>query len=106
MRVALVRHGEADYDLLEHSGAFFNGMRRDFIPLSLAGRKQADEVAMQLRTFQAERILSSPYTRALETAGIIASHLGIPVSVEARLHDWLPVCDGSAQISEEIVQQK
>lgn len=106
MRVALVRHGEADYGIVGNSGLFFRGMRRDFVPLSILGKKQAVEAGMRLREFIAERIVSSPYTRALETASIVAAQLGIPIYVEPQLHDWLPVCDGASVISDKIVQQK
>lgn len=36
------------------------------------------------------RILSSPMTRALETAHLMAGALAVPVQVELNLREWLP----------------
>ena len=38
----------------------------------------------------AQLIVSSPYTRALQTASIISRAVDIPLQVEMELHEWLP----------------
>ncbi len=86
--IYLVRHGEADYSgLLEHH---FFGFGRDFAPLSEKGIEQAEEAAQDQRIKSADIIISSPYTRALQTAQIISKNTGITVKVELGLHEWIP----------------
>lgn len=95
----LVRHGEADYDALE--GSSFFGFGRDFAPLSERGIRQALGAAKDERLRGAERIVSSPYTRALQTAQIIAEETGLPMTVELLLHEWLPDLSGRYASSQE-----
>jgi broad specificity phosphatase PhoE len=38
----------------------------------------------------AATLLSSPYTRTMQTAGIVSCRLGLPVEVEHDLHERLP----------------
>ena len=38
----------------------------------------------------AQIIVSSPYTRCLQTAAIISRITGIPLTVEVDLHEWIP----------------
>lgn len=84
----LIRHGEADYsELMEHH---FFGFGRDLAPLSEKGIIQAEETAKDERLKTAELIISSPYTRALQTAQIISRNTGIEVKVELDLHEWIP----------------
>lgn len=95
----LIRHGEADYsDLIEHR---FFGFGRDLAPLSEKGILQAKETAKDERLRTAELIVSSPYTRALQTAQIISKRTGIDVSVEIDLHEWLPDLSNKYRTSEE-----
>ena len=84
----LVRHGEANYDNMLENG--FWGFGRDFAPLSEKGRQQAEITAKDARLKQAELIVSSPYTRALQTAQIISRETGIRVEVDIDLHEWIP----------------
>ena len=84
----LVRHGEADYSKAEECG--FWGFGRDFAPLSGKGIEQAENAARDERLKTADIIVSSPYTRALQTAQIISYHTGIKVVVEEKLHEWQP----------------
>jgi broad specificity phosphatase PhoE len=95
----LVRHGEADYDHMLEKG--FWGFGRDFAPLSPKGRQQAETAARDGRLKSAEIIVSSPYTRALQTAQIISTETGIRVEVEVDLHEWEPDQDNLYTTSEE-----
>ena len=83
----LVRHGQPDYSGLQERGMF--GFGRDFATLSPLGVQQA------------ERIVSSPYTRALQTAQIISLRTGIAVQVESDLHEWVPDWTNQYHTSEE-----
>lgn len=46
-------------------------------------------------------IVSSPYTRALQTAQIISRETGLPVEVDIDLHEWIPDQDNLYVTSEE-----
>lgn len=95
----LVRHGQPDYSGLQERGMF--GFGRDFAPLSPLGVQQAEEAARDPRLSQAELIVSSPYTRALQTAQIISQRTGISVKVEPELHEWVPDWTNQYRTSEE-----
>lgn len=95
----LVRHGQPDYSDLQERGMF--GFGRDFAPLSLLGIQQAEEAARDPRLKQAELIVSSPYTRALQTAQIISLRTGVAVQVEPDLHEWVPDWTNQYRTSEE-----
>lgn len=87
-RLYLIRHGQADYTGLEDRGFF--GFGRAFAQLSEAGTLQAAAAAKDERLKTAQLIVSSPYTRALQTAQILSRETGLPVTVELDLHEWQP----------------
>ncbi len=95
----LIRHGEPTYDQMLESG--FWGFGRDFAPLSEKGKQQAEITAKDDRLKHAEIIVSSPYTRALQTAQIISRETGIHVEVDIDLHEWIPDRDNLYKTSEE-----
>jgi broad specificity phosphatase PhoE len=95
----LVRHGEADYS--ELMGHHFYGFGRDLAPLSEKGMIQAEETAKDERLKTAPLIVSSPYTRALQTAQLISKNTGLNVRVELDLHEWLPDLTNQYTTSEE-----
>jgi len=95
----LVRHGEANYDDMLENG--FWGFGRDFAPLSEKGQEQAEITAKDARLKNAELIVSSPYTRALQTAQIISRQTGIWVEVDMDLHEWIPDVNNQYETSEE-----
>ena len=69
--LALVRHGETDWNLhgrLQGSSD---------IPLNSTGRAQASEAVYELEGRRWDLLVSSPLSRAAETADIIGAHLGI-----------------------------
>ncbi len=102
--VHFLRHAEPDYSCVVLDRNRFAGNRRDFAPLSEMGRRQAVEVARKLRgRTGVELVLSSPYTRALETAATVASELRLPLRVVPELHDWLAVIDGHQPIDGAVV---
>ncbi len=84
----LIRHGEPRYDEIQKTET--TGLAWDFGRLTDDGVKQALARAKDERLQDADIIISSPYTRALETAGIIASYTKIPLRVETNLHEWSP----------------
>ncbi len=104
--VVLVRHGEVDRAALGEHGPVYTGARFDHVPLSHAGTVQAEQAAAALRSLRPQLILTSPYTRTLQTAAIISRNLDCRFTVDLRLHDWLPVRDGTMVISLALVQAK
>lgn len=72
--LALVRHGETEW----------NAQRRlqgsSDIPLNATGRAQAVRAGTQLADRPWDVLVSSPLSRASETADIIGGHLGLTVS--------------------------
>jgi broad specificity phosphatase PhoE len=86
--VYLLRHGEADYGHYERRG--WPGATADLAPLSPRGEREALAAADALSEVGATAVVSSPMTRALQTAGIVAAYLGLPLEVEFDLHEWLP----------------
>ncbi len=97
--VYLVRHGAADFSgLMERH---FFGFGRELAPLSEKGVLQAEETAKDDRLKNANIIVSSPYTRALQTAQIISKETGIAVRVELDLHEWIPDLSNKYTTSEE-----
>lgn len=84
----LVRHGQPDYSPCDERGYIGHG--RDLAPLSDEGIQQAERTAKDVRLMGADIIVSSPYTRALQTAAIISKKTGIDIKVEMDLHEWMP----------------
>jgi len=96
----LIRHGESEFN------AVFNRTRVDpgieDPKLTARGREQARHAAEEIRRLgrPIRRLITSPYTRALETAAILAEALKLPVEVEPIVHEhacW--VCDIGTPIS-------
>ena len=88
MKIVLIRHGEPDYSAVTQKGFIGHGL--DLGHLAAQGKAQALEAAKDPRLDGIEIIVSSPYTRALQTAAIISRHRDIPIEIELDLHEWLP----------------
>jgi phosphohistidine phosphatase len=90
MRIYLVRHAEAASGEPDHE-------RR----LTAGGREQARRVSEQLANAQPrpDAILHSPLVRARETAGLIATPLGITAEPDVRLAPGATADDVRAAIA-------
>jgi broad specificity phosphatase PhoE len=88
----LLRHGQSEFNL------HFTATRRDpgiVDPrLTELGHSQAEEAARQLADEGIQRIIVSPYTRALQTARPVAALLGIPLQVDPLVRErYAFACD-------------
>ncbi|MFZ0886906.1 MAG: histidine phosphatase family protein [Candidatus Binataceae bacterium] len=82
-RLIMVRHGES-----------VGNRERRFtttpatLPLTDTGRRQALEAGRRIaQLFSPHLVISSPFARARDTAGIIAEVLGLPLEIEHALHE-------------------
>jgi broad specificity phosphatase PhoE len=95
----LIRHGQSEFNVVYAATRVDPG-----IPdprLTEEGRQQAAAIAADLRGQPLQRLISSPYTRALETAEIIAAELGLDIVVEPLVRERAAFhCDIGASPSE------
>lgn len=84
----LIRHGEPDWGINEQYK--LKGHGRDLVPLTDRGIRQVRLAAQDERLKEAEIIISSPYTRALQTAAILSKELGLDIRIEFGLREWQP----------------
>ncbi|MFZ2258795.1 MAG: histidine phosphatase family protein [Clostridiaceae bacterium] len=87
MQILFIRHAEPDYAPVTSRN--YKGHGRDLAPLSERGIEQAYNTALDDRLEGAELILSSPYTRDLQTAAVISRIRNLPLRVEVDLHEWI-----------------
>ncbi len=95
----LIRHGQSAFNVV------YGQTRRDpGIPdpaLTDEGRRQAAALAETLRGQRVARLVASPYTRALETATIIAEALALPVAIDPVVRERAAfICDIGTHASE------
>ena len=84
----LVRHEETDWEMTRRRGLV--GLQQDFVPLTEEGERGAEKLGESHYFIDSQLIVSSPYTRALETAALINRSLCLPIKVEFDLHELLP----------------
>ena len=82
----LIRHGKADYSYAEKTGhlaVFANlaPLHRDYVYM-------VDKTAKDKRLADADLIIASPYTRALQTAATISKQTGLDITMESDLMEW------------------
>ena len=95
----LLRHGQSEFNL------HFTATRKDpgiedprLTPL---GQDQAEHAAVTLAEQPIERIIASPYTRALQTAAPLARRLGLPVLVTTAVRErYAFVCDVGSPVAD------
>lgn len=103
MEAMLLRHGEPEYSLVAGALPKYCGHRYDLVHLSHEGEAQICAAIAEVRTFGPRVIVSSPYPRCLQSSAILSRALDLDLHVHSDLHEWLPVRDGAARVSAEIV---
>ena len=88
MEIVLIRHGKPDFTPCWERG--FIGHGKDLACLTAVGVDQAEGVSANPILSGSELIVSSPYTRALQTAAIISKSTKLAIAVEIDLHEFLP----------------
>ncbi|MDE1238532.1 histidine phosphatase family protein [Vibrio aestuarianus] len=86
MEIVFVRHGVPDYSLSDERK--MTQLEKDYAPLNRDYIYELHAVAQEIQLEKAEVIISSPYTRALQTAEIINRELGLELFVEHDLREW------------------
>lgn len=74
-RIYLTRHCKTKWNLERRLQGTMD------LPLSNEGRAEAKELLPAIEVLGIERIISSPYKRAYETAKIFADHLNVPIHI-------------------------
>ncbi|MBI3972625.1 MAG: histidine phosphatase family protein [Chloroflexi bacterium] len=72
----LLRHGETDWQLAGERRLI--GAANDLVPLTHRGIEQIESAAVTLRQSAPQLILTSPMTRALQSAAILSRALDLP----------------------------
>ena len=73
MKLYVVRHGQTDWNVQHKLQGSVD------IPLNSTGLKQAQELSTKIETLDFNLIISSPLSRALETAKIINQKKNVPI---------------------------
>jgi len=88
----LLRHGQSEFNVIYGATRRDPGIRDP--RLTDEGRRQARAAAERLRGAGLAGLVASPYTRALETAEIVAAALDLPIAVEPMVGERAAfVCD-------------
>ena len=87
-RIVFIRHSEPDYSFVTERK--YQGHGLDLAQLTENGIQIAENASCDSRLNNAEIIVSSPYTRALQTAAIISKNRQLDIKIELGLHEWMP----------------
>ena len=92
MKILLMRHSEPTYTDVDERG--YKGFGNDLGKLTERGIHLAEATAERISAgdfgIGIELIVSSPYTRALQTAAIVSRVTGLKIEIETDLHEWIP----------------
>jgi len=88
LKITMMRHSEPDYSFVQARGYIGHG--NDLGQLTDKGILLAEKTSSDSRLDGGEIIVSSPYTRALQTAAIISKNRQLDIKIELDLHEWIP----------------
>ena len=98
----LVRHGEPTYEEVISLG--FKGHGLAFSPLTENGINEVLKTAENEFFSDSDILISSPYTRAMQTASIIGNKYNLMVNVEVLLHEWIVDTNNNYNSNEEFIK--
>ena len=98
----LVRHGEPTYD--EVIKLNFKGTGLALAPLTPKGINEVKKTAENKIFENSDILISSPYTRAMQTASIIGQKYSLDINVEPLLHEWIPDLSNNYNTEEEFLE--
>ena len=98
----LVRHGEPTYD--EVIKLNFKGTGLALAPLTPKGINEVKKTAENKIFENSDILISSPYTRAMQTASIIGQKYNLDINVEPLLHEWIPDLSNNYNTEEEFLE--
>lgn len=101
VKVILIRHGDTDYSCCLKNGQFGSGL--NLSSLSNIGIEQATITSADEQLKNSQLIVTSPYTRAMQTAAIISRKTNIDIKVDYDLHEWLPDLNYLNRYNEEAI---
>ena len=95
----LIRHGQTIFNVMFGVTRIDPGVPDPI--LTARGRGQAREIATVLAGEGVERIVTSPYRRAIQTADMVARSLGVPVAIDPEVRERFSFsCDHGSRRSE------
>ena len=95
----LIRHGQSIFNVIFSVTRIDPGVPDPL--LTSRGRSQAREIAAALAGEGVERIVASPYRRALQTADTVARALGVAVTIDPDVRERFSFsCDHGTPRSE------
>jgi len=83
-KLFLVRHGEAENNVLNIVDSFESGKK---YPLTKKGVKQVEKITKQLKGEKIDIIFSSPLQRTKETAEIISKEIGADIIISDKIRE-------------------
>ena len=101
-KFVLVRHGEPTYDEIIKLG--FKGTGLSLAPLTPKGIQSVKETAEDKAFENSDILISSPYTRTMQTASIIAKRHNLDINVEPLLHEWIPDLSNNYNTEEKFLE--
>ena len=95
----LLRHGQSEFNLHYTKTRVDPGIEDP--RLTPLGEAQAEDAAAALAGEEIERIIASPYTRALQTAAPLARARGLPMLVSTAVRErYAFVCDVGSPVAD------
>lgn len=103
----LIRHGEPDWALA--AGGNLNGMENGWavhvVPLTPDGTREIENASRPLEAKNYQLVISSPMTRALQSANVISRILDLDLRVEFDLHEWVCAWRPSLELVDKTVAE-
>ena len=98
MKIFLIRHASPDWDRRDIPYDIHPGPM-----LTAKGEKEAEALAIFLKSQGVVRLYTSPFERAARTAGIVSTVTGIPAIEEIGLAEWRMMDEQESQVRRRMV---